>query len=217
MKFFIDFDGTISNEDVVDKILERFGAPEWQAIEAEWAAGKIGSRECLSRQLALVRAGSLDIESLMDQITIDPFFPEFLQTAEANQVPVFIVSDGFDFVIHGVLKRRLSGGAYEKLKIFCNRLGVHKTFVRAFFPAGECEHGCANCKQRILKNFVAPDEKIIFVGDGLSDRYAAQTADFTFAKKKLLEFCRANQIRHKEYSNFRQISEWVAGKERVLC
>ena len=50
-----DFDGTVTRTDAVDNILERFADPSWEAIEDEWLSGKIGSRECLGRQLALVK------------------------------------------------------------------------------------------------------------------------------------------------------------------
>ena len=49
IKFFIDFDGTITLEDVVDRVLDRFASGEWKKVEREWVEGKIGSRECLSR------------------------------------------------------------------------------------------------------------------------------------------------------------------------
>ena len=56
IKFFIDFDGTITLEDVVDRVLDRFASGEWKKVEREWVEGKIGSRECLSRQMSLVSA-----------------------------------------------------------------------------------------------------------------------------------------------------------------
>lgn len=56
VRVFVDFDGTISLEDTTDVILERFADPEWRTVEAEWLAGRIGSRECLARQIDLVRA-----------------------------------------------------------------------------------------------------------------------------------------------------------------
>ena len=56
IKFFVDFDGTITKKDVVDMILERFADPSWKTVEKDWTEGKIGSRECLTKQLALVSA-----------------------------------------------------------------------------------------------------------------------------------------------------------------
>ncbi len=42
-----DFDGTISLEDVIDALLEKYGQPGWQQLEDQWKSGKIGSRECM--------------------------------------------------------------------------------------------------------------------------------------------------------------------------
>ncbi len=47
----------------------------------------------------------------------------------------------------------------------------------------------------------------IFIGDGLSDRFAAQTADIVFTKKKLSEFCLANGIPQTTYCSLKQIAE----------
>jgi len=69
-----DFDGTIATEDVTDSLLTRFADPAWQTIEAEWKAGRIGSRECMTRQVALIRATREDIDRLLDTIEIDPDF-----------------------------------------------------------------------------------------------------------------------------------------------
>ena len=51
---------------------------------------------------------------------------------------------------------------------------------------------------------------LVFVGDGLSDRFAAQVAHVTFAKNKLLKFCREKEIKHLPYADFREIEAWLA-------
>ncbi len=68
----LDFDGTITRIDTVDRLLERFALPEWMQIEAEWQSGKIGARECLHRQTALLRAEPAALDELIDSVPIDP-------------------------------------------------------------------------------------------------------------------------------------------------
>src|SRR2546426_3650837 len=68
---FLDFDGTISRRDAVDAILETYADPEWLIFEAEWQAGRMGSRDCLRAQMALVRATRKQIDALLDEIGID--------------------------------------------------------------------------------------------------------------------------------------------------
>jgi len=47
----------------------------------------------------------------------------------------------------------------------------------------------------------------IFVGDGLSDKYAADVADVVFAKTKLADYCYENSIPHNRYRNLGQVAE----------
>jgi Uncharacterized conserved protein, possibly involved in methylthioadenosine recycling len=75
-----DFDGTITRTDVIDNILQRFADPDWEAIEEQWLQGEIGSRECLSRQLSLVKATPAELLAYFDTVEIDPDFPDFATT-----------------------------------------------------------------------------------------------------------------------------------------
>ena len=97
----------------------------------------------------------------------------------------------------------------SSLPVFCNKLYWAGKGLKAIFASRGCDHGCANCKALVIKKACAPDEKIIFVGDGLSDRFAAEIADFTFAKGMLLKYCEDHRIPHKKYSGFGEITEWL--------
>ena len=47
---FLDFDGTITTADTGVHLLERLATDDWRAVDDEYGAGAIGSREALSRQ-----------------------------------------------------------------------------------------------------------------------------------------------------------------------
>jgi 2-hydroxy-3-keto-5-methylthiopentenyl-1-phosphate phosphatase len=102
---FVDFDGTIASLDTTDLLLERFAAPEWRQIEDDWKAGLIGSRECLVRQIDLVRATRADLDDFIAHIEIDPGFPAFVELCREQGHDVTIVSDGLDRTVEAVLKR----------------------------------------------------------------------------------------------------------------
>ena len=67
IRIFVDFDGTISTKDVVDTVLEKFARKEWLEVEKDWQEGKIGSRECLSRQINFVVAKEEELSG-QDQV-----------------------------------------------------------------------------------------------------------------------------------------------------
>ena len=215
----MDFDGTISDSDVVDLVLERFADKEWKEVEKEWVAGNIGSRECLSRQMDLVRATPEQLKLAVSHVKLDPYFLPFLKKAEELGVLVTIISDGFDILIEQVLKQNLQAkpSAVKGVPIFSNKLKKTATGFKAVFPTDHaCSHGCANCKQAVMKKMTSLGDHVFFVGDGLSDRFAAKQAHLTFAKGKLLTYCQEDRIDHIPYKDFKKIQQWLEENHSLL-
>jgi 2,3-diketo-5-methylthio-1-phosphopentane phosphatase len=193
-------------------ILERFASHDWKKVEAEWSAGKIGSRECLSRQLALVNMKEAELKALVKEVEVDPAFGPFVKRAVEYGVPLAIVSDGFLTVIREILKRELKsfGIPAKKIPVYSNDIKFSGSKVSIVLPKGApCEHGCANCKQRLVEKLTEHSRQSIFIGDGLSDRFGAKVSNFTFAKKKLLAYCRENHVPHREFHDFSDIEKWL--------
>ena len=217
--FFLDFDGTVSSADVVDVVLERFADKAWKDVEKEWQEGRIGSRECLSRQIRLIRATPEDLREEVSRVKLDPYFVSFLKTAEELGVLVTIVSDGFDVFIEQVLKNNLqeTPALIKAVPIYSNKLiKTAEGYEAVFLTDPPCVHGCANCKAALIKRMTSPDDHIFFVGDGLSDRYAAQQSHLTFAKGKLSDFCKKNGIDHITYNDFKKVQEWLLENHPLL-
>ena len=206
---FLDFDGTVSERDAIDAILERFADEKWQDIEERWKKGAIGSRECLREQVALVTATADEINDLLDEIRLDAGFETLLKTCQQFEIKPHIISDGFDFCIRRILSNSL---ITENLPVFSSHLEFQNGEWQTAFPyfPENCQHGCATCKPRVMKN-LNPQQHAptIFVGDGLSDRYAAQTADLVFAKKGLANFCTEKHIKFSAYQNLFEVAERI--------
>ncbi|HXJ95103.1 MAG TPA: MtnX-like HAD-IB family phosphatase [Terriglobia bacterium] len=205
---FSDFDGTIAQVDVTDAMLNEFAEPEWQNVEEEWLAGRIGSRECLRRQMALVRASANDLNALIDSVPLDPGFAAFLRWTREQRLPFYVVSDGFDYVIRRILRRcGAEGELLNGSHLFASSMRVEGTRVKVDFPHGPapCAHGCATCKPEVIRRLDAGHSPVIFIGDGLSDRFAVETADVVFAKDKLLAYCRDRSIGATPFSTFADI------------
>jgi len=214
---FFDFDGTITKRDTTDAVLEAFAMPPWQEIEEDWVAGRIGSRECMTRQLALVRASRADLNSLLDSLEIDEHFLSLLEYCEQHSVAVHIISDGFDYFISRILNRKSLGlkRALSQMTISSSHLEFQNGRIVTSFPFYHegCQHGCATCKPAVMKSLNSHDEPTIFVGDGLSDRFAVGAADVVFAKSKLLSFCREEGISCFEYEDMSEVLSWMERRE----
>jgi 2-hydroxy-3-keto-5-methylthiopentenyl-1-phosphate phosphatase len=205
---FSDFDGTITQVDVTDLLLTELAHPSWQEVEQEWARGSIGSRECLERQMALVDASIREFNTLVDSVPIDRGFQKFYQFVSGHKLPFYVVSDGFDLVIRRVLKNvGLNGPLHNGTHLFSSALTIQGRRMVPSFPYSgpPCVHDCATCKVEIIRRLRRKDGLIIFIGDGLSDRFAAQVADIVFAKRQLLAHCRDNGIPCRSFETFADI------------
>ncbi len=213
---FCDFDGTITQVDVTDQILTQLADPSWQEVEQEWVRGLIGSRECLERQMALVETSANELNSLIDSVPIDPYFSEFYQFTREWALPFYVVSDGFDYVVRRVLRRSeievpLRHGSH----FFASALRLQGRRLLISFPnsSPSCEHDCATCKPAIIRRLGLQfgrrlgrrPNPIIFIGDGLSDRFAVEESDLIFAKRQFLTYCREKGIACRPFETFADI------------
>lgn len=209
---FSDFDGTISQVDVTDLVLTQLAHPSWREVEQEWSRGQIGSRECLERQMALVDASAKELNALVDSVPLDPHFAAFYQWAKRRELPFYVVSDGFDLIIRRVLKNTgFTGPLNNGSQLFSSALKIHGRRVEPSFPhAGPpCEHDCATCKVEVIRRMRGSARPVIFIGDGLSDRFAAQAADVVFAKRHLLSYCREKGIPCQPFDTFAEIETQI--------
>ena len=208
---FLDFDGTVSKRDVIDAILEEFADDRWLEVEQEWVDGKIGSRECLRRQFELVRVTPDEMDEYLCGFGLDEGVTSILDLCGEIGMPVHIVSDGFEYYIRRMLKKGIEDQEkVHKIGVWANEMiPVGKNQWRTDFPhlLDVCSDGCATCKPAMMKMNASFGVPTIFIGDGLSDRFAAQRADIVYAKQKLAEFCGRNMIPHIEYANLNQVAE----------
>ncbi len=210
-----DFDGTAAVEDTTDTLLESFGRPGWEALEEAWRAGRIGSRECMAGQVALLDMDRAELDAHLAARRLDPDFPEFVRAMHAQGIHVEILSDGLDYAIHAILARH----GLDWLPIAANGLeAIGERRWRLTFPHASrgCEVGSGNCKCARAARVRTTSQRVLLIGDGASDFCVAAAADFVFAKGKLIAHCLANHIPHAPIANFadalRLMPELVSGR-----
>jgi 2-hydroxy-3-keto-5-methylthiopentenyl-1-phosphate phosphatase len=183
-RVLVDFDGTIALTDTTDLLLERFAQPQWHSIEDDWKAGRIGSRECMVRQIDLVRATPAQIDAFVDSIEIDPGFARFVDFVQDLGYPVAVVSDGLDRTIGSVLDR------YGiDIEYFANRLewrGGDRWRLSFPHARSDCSALSGNCKCSFAEG--VPRQLKVLVGDGRSDFCLAGRADLVLAAHRVRRF-----------------------------
>ena len=214
-RVFVDFDGTISPVDTTDMLLERFAAPAWREIEEEWKAGRIGSRECMVRQIDLVRATPADMDAFVGAVEIDDGFGGFVNLVRRLGHALVVVSDGLDRTIRTVLDRNGIDVPY-----FANHLqwrGTDRWRLKFPHAKSDCASLSGNCKCSFAEG--RPRQLNILVGDGRSDFCLAGRADLVLAKDSLLKHCRTVDLPHMPFDNLYEATGLLAGwlRERAAA
>jgi 2,3-diketo-5-methylthio-1-phosphopentane phosphatase len=202
----VDFDGTIATVDTTDLLLERFAGPAWQDVEDDWNAGRIGSRECMLRQIALVRATPAELDAFVAGIEIDPAFPGFVALCRSRGLGVTVVSDGIDRTVGATLRRH-----GLDLPFRANHLEwLGEDRWRLTFPhaKGDCRTLAGNCKCRLAA--APPGTVRVVVGDGRSDFCVAREAELVLAKGALAAHAAANDLPHFPITSFAEATPLLA-------
>ena len=204
MIFIIDFDGTLSPDDTVDKLLESYAPQAWEDLESDWLAGRISALECMREQIGLVQADRISLEKFFQKIRLDPHFRAFwLQVRQFAYVA--IVSDGLDYAIQTALR----GADLNDLPVFANQLNfVAPDRLTLSFPhrKSDCQGGNGVCKCAVATQLAqAHGGPIVLVGDGKSDACLAGIADVVFAKNSLVKHCTEKAIPFIEFADFSEV------------
>ncbi len=219
IKIFIDFDGTITRQDVGDVLFERFGGRKCVEYVEQYRKGEISAVKCFHMECdACGDVELLQLHEFLNGQEIDPTFRDFLAFCKRHSFEHYIVSDGMDYYINYILQRH----GLPDVKLFANKLELqpcsNPLFVKfhPVFPYTDevCDR-CACCKRNHILTLSGDDDRIVYIGEGYSDRCPARFADVVFAKDDLLKFCRQENISFFEYQSFADITSRLTSLMKV--
>ena len=205
---FLDFDGTISQSDTGVHLLERLGRDGWRDVDAEYAAGEIGSRICLLDEWDLLPHDEADLRAVAAEVPLDPGAGRLIADLQAAGAEVCVVSDGFGFYIAD----RLS-----ELRVHVLTNAVDWTTGTLEFPNEDrccaCS-SCGTCKQAPIKDAKHRGLTTVLVGDGTSDRKAAALADVVYAKDGLARWCAQFGLPFIPFTDLTEVHASLVGSDR---
>jgi 2,3-diketo-5-methylthio-1-phosphopentane phosphatase len=208
-KIFVDFDGTVTTEDVGDAIFRNFGdKPKVDKIIEALLSDRLPAKDswiALCSSIGAIKKDELD--QYISTFTIDEGFNDFVKFCKESRHDLFILSDGFDYYIEKIFCKE----GIEGINIYSNRLTIdHENKLIPSFPYFDSEFlTSANCKRNHIINNSSDDDYTFYIGDGNSDKYAAQYCDFIFAKNDLLKFCEKERITYFPFQNFFDVTERI--------
>ncbi|HEV8673330.1 MAG TPA: HAD-IB family phosphatase [Methylomirabilota bacterium] len=206
--FLLDFDGTTTPTDVGPFILAHFTGDRWLAPDQAWERGELTTPERATRQWAMIDADEAAVGALVDRVALDPHFPALVEACRRRDVPLGILSDGFDFYIQRMLANHGVGG----VPVLANHARWNGGRWRLEFPRPDPPGEPAGAwKAAVVRGFQAAGARVAYAGDGLSDRAAAEAADRRFAKAKLAEHCRRHGIPFRPFASLADVHADFAG------
>jgi len=209
----VDFDGTICPQDVTEEILEAYAPRQWWDIDVEFQRGLIGARECLVRQTDLVKANREDmLRFALSRFAVEPSFGPFVAWAGNRGIPVAVASDGMGFYVEPMLE----ASGIQGVAVLVNEASPAPEGLRLTFPyAHPVCVGCGTCKMQAVLRYRDGQGSVAFVGEGHTDRYGALFSDVVFAKKHLVDICRADRVPYLPWETFDDVSSGLETIEEL--
>lgn len=199
---FSDFDGTIAHPDTINFMAERFGGSEFRReIGKKILTGEISLREGILREVAVIKGTLAEILGLLRQhIEVDKEFPAFAAWCFRRQIPLSVLSGG----IQEFAENLLAPFNLQGVRIVANSLQIQDgQWSLRFLDETEWGHD----KARDVLEARSKGFRTVFLGDGLSDRGAARSADIVFARAGLARYCAQDKIPFTEFSNFHEVQQ----------
>jgi 2-hydroxy-3-keto-5-methylthiopentenyl-1-phosphate phosphatase len=198
----VDFDGTITQNDVGAALFNSFSKGKSKKIVSEWLQGRISSKECLQKECELIEITKEEFENFTLVQKIDEHFRDFVDLCKWEKMDLAILSDGLDYYIELILMKY----HLDDIPFYSNTVRFEGKKLIPEFPYYDQGCGnCGNCKKYHLENLRRPNQKVVYIGDGLSDKCAIKEADFVFAKNDLKAFCEREKIGYSEFRDFRDV------------
>ena len=196
MRLVLDWDGTVTERDTLDLVLQEFGDPEiYEHVESELEAGRMTLNDVIAAEFATVTVPlEKAVAFVVERTRVRPGFAELARTRHP-----LVVSSGFYELIEPVLERE---GVLGRVELRANRVEARPDGWRVHFRVAEiCDECGEPCKRGDL-----PHGEVVFAGDSHSDYCASLAADRVFAVGRLARWLEGRGVRHEPLTDFHALA-----------
>jgi 2-hydroxy-3-keto-5-methylthiopentenyl-1-phosphate phosphatase len=203
----VDFDGTVTEIDLLDTIARDFGDPDvYRQVDESLDEGTMPLREVITREFEPVRRPLEEVVQWeLDNVRVRDGFRDFVELARERGWRVVIVSSGFHELIEPILERE-----GVEVELHANSVDPDPEGWRVQWRYDESCDSCGeSCKRSIVQE-IAGDDELVYIGDGYSDRCAAEASDKVFATRGLAEYLDERGIPYERFDDFHDVIRRLA-------
>ena len=185
-RIVLDWDGTVTERDTLDLVLQEFGDPEVYA-RVEGALGRTMTlNEVISEEFTTVTAPLDEVVSWLLEL--------------ARTYRPLIVSSGFHELIEPVLEHE---GLLDAVELRANNVEARPDGWRVRFRVAK---SCPACGEPCKRGDLPGGVEVVYAGDSHSDLCAALAADRVFATGNLARWLRERNVPFANLTDFRALA-----------
>ena len=203
----VDFDGTVTEIDLLDTIARDFGDPVvYQEVDDGLHGGTMALRDVITREFEPVQSPLEEVVGWeLDNVRVRDGFREFVELARERGWRVVIVSSGFHELIEPILERE-----GIEVELHANRVDPRPEGWRVEWRYDSTCDSCGESCKRSIVQALAGDDELIYIGDGYSDRCAAEASDRVFATRGLAAYLAERGIPYERFDDFNDVVRGLA-------
>jgi len=204
----VDFDGTITEQDLLDEIAQTFGDEEvYREVDEGLDDSSLSLNEVIRREFEPVRAPLEEVRQwVLENVRVRPGFRELVELARRRGWRFVIVSSGFRELIEPVLERE----GLADVELLSNTVDPDPDGWKVRFRVSEVCGTCGQPCKRSTAAALADGTELVYVGDGYSDRCAAESADLVFARRGLASYLEERDLPFERFEDFHSIARRLA-------
>jgi 2-hydroxy-3-keto-5-methylthiopentenyl-1-phosphate phosphatase len=200
----VDFDGTITEQDLLDEIALTFGDDDvYREVDEGLDDHSLTLNEVIRREFEPVRAPLDEVRTwVLENVTVRAGFRELVELARERGWRFVIVSSGFRELIEPVLERE----GLADVELLSNTVDADPDGWKVRFRVAETCEACGQPCKRSTARSLANGTELVYVGDGYSDRCAAESADLVFARRGLARYLEEQGVPFERFEDFHSIA-----------
>ena len=203
-----DFDSTIAEDDISFMLLDAFADGDWRQVLREYREHKIPVGVFNAKSFGMVKA---DKQTMLDFIfkrgvKVRAGFDELLTYCAKKGYKFVIVSNGLSFYIEAILRDI----GVDNIEVFASEAKFNPEGLEVKYTGPDGSELESGFKDAYTELFIRQGYRVIYIGDGKSDRFPAMKANYIFARDDLLDYCLKKNI---HCTPFDDLNDVVRGLE----